>query len=36
MDVDPVRLPAKYTKRGELTAKVEPGDNEINFALTSR
>ncbi|MBA2115213.1 carboxypeptidase-like regulatory domain-containing protein [Bremerella alba] len=30
----PERVPRKYRKRGELTAAVEPGENEINFDLS--
>lgn len=30
----PERVPRKYHKRGELTATVEPGFNEINFDLS--
>ena len=34
--VDAVKIPAKYTKVGELEATVEAGGNEINFELTSQ
>lgn len=30
----PELVPKKYRQRGELTAKVEPGANEINFDLS--
>jgi hypothetical protein len=32
----PERVPPKYNKATELTATVEPGENVINFDLTSR
>jgi hypothetical protein len=31
-----VPIPAKYRKRGELTAEVKNQRNEINFDLTSK
>lgn len=30
-----IPVPAKYAKRGALTAEVEAGDNEVNFNLES-
>jgi hypothetical protein len=30
------RLPARYHRRSELAADVQPGDNEIDFLLTAK
>ena len=37
-DAGPVKepIPAKYNAKTTLTAKVEPGDNEIDFALEAK
>lgn len=30
------KIPSKYSAQSDLVRKVEPGDNEINFELTSK
>ena len=32
----PQRVPARYNQQSELEREVKPGDNEINFDLTSK
>ncbi len=31
----PQRVPARYNEKSELEREVKPGDNEINFDLTT-